>query len=322
MAKQIPELDIIPTPTAGQESIIETVVARHDTYTTSRMTLAQIFTLGSISGAIKSVLDTLSSSIASLVATKLNKAGETRTWLTANRAVIIDETGVETFITGTSAQVIGFDGSGKPVAVTPSVDIWGLTSKTTPVGADQLLLSDSEAGGVNKKISLKDSVIIADQVSQSTFSSENDLFIVKQASGGLRKMTVADIRRALINSWFETSITTLVATSSSSVGAGVWTYSSSLATGSSGWWLISAVFRVLEASSNYPDFKIQTSPDNSNWTDIWVGWFIGGEGGSQTNVQTASCIFSAAYVRIGVSLRFAAWSWYKMYGQATVNLTK
>jgi hypothetical protein len=59
MSKQIPELDIIATPTAGQESLIETVVARHDTYATSRMTLAQIFTLGSISGSIKVALDAL-----------------------------------------------------------------------------------------------------------------------------------------------------------------------------------------------------------------------------------------------------------------------
>jgi len=63
MSKQIPELDIIATPTAGQESIIETVVARHDTYETSRMTLAQIFTLGSISGAIKVALDALTTAI-------------------------------------------------------------------------------------------------------------------------------------------------------------------------------------------------------------------------------------------------------------------
>jgi len=81
MSKQIPELTIIPTPTAGQESIIETVVARHDTYATSRMTLAQIFSLGAISGAIKSALDTLSgliagntSSINTLSSTKLNIA--------------------------------------------------------------------------------------------------------------------------------------------------------------------------------------------------------------------------------------------------------
>jgi len=65
MSKQIPELDIIATPTAGQESIIETVVARHDTYATSRMTLAQIFTLGSISGAIKSALDAKQASLVS-----------------------------------------------------------------------------------------------------------------------------------------------------------------------------------------------------------------------------------------------------------------
>ena len=78
---QIPEIPLITTPTAGQESIIEAVVARHDTYATSRMTLAQIFTLGSISGAIKSALDTLSgliagntSSINTLSSTKLNIA--------------------------------------------------------------------------------------------------------------------------------------------------------------------------------------------------------------------------------------------------------
>jgi len=79
--RKIPDITIIPTPTAGQESIIETVVARHDTYATSRMTLDQIFTLGSISGAIKSALDTLSglisgntSSINTLSSTKLNIA--------------------------------------------------------------------------------------------------------------------------------------------------------------------------------------------------------------------------------------------------------
>ena len=65
MSKQIPELTIITTPTAGQESLIETVVARHDTYATSRMTLAQIFTLGSISGAIKSALDAKQASLVS-----------------------------------------------------------------------------------------------------------------------------------------------------------------------------------------------------------------------------------------------------------------
>ena len=86
MSKQIPELDIIATPTAGQESIIETVVARHDTYATSRMTLAQIFTLGSISGSIKVALDALSSLIATntsditnLGTTKLDKNAATRT---------------------------------------------------------------------------------------------------------------------------------------------------------------------------------------------------------------------------------------------------
>ena len=111
--KQIPELTIIPTPTAGQESLIETVVARHDTYATSRMTLAQIFTLGSISGAIKSALDTLSglisgntSSINSLSTNKLDKAGALRTGLTANRGIITDASGNEAYLTGTTVQVV------------------------------------------------------------------------------------------------------------------------------------------------------------------------------------------------------------------------
>ena len=160
MAKQIPELTIITTPTAGQESLIETVVARHDTYATSRMTLAQIFTLGSISGSIKSALDTLSgliswntSSINTLSSTKLNIAWGTRTGLTANRAIITDATGVETYLTGTTAQVIGFDGAGKPIAVTPSMDIQGLSIKNTPITADRIPIYDSESGLPNKNFS-------------------------------------------------------------------------------------------------------------------------------------------------------------------------
>jgi hypothetical protein len=159
MSKQIPELDIIATPTAGQESLIETVVARHDTYATSRMTLAQIFTLGSISGSIKVALDALSglisgntSSINTLSSTKLNIAWGTRTGLTAKAVVATDASGNEVLITGTLWQQIGFDVSNTPVAITPTVDVHGLTQKTTPIGADELLISDSEASFVNKSI--------------------------------------------------------------------------------------------------------------------------------------------------------------------------
>ena len=161
MSKQIPELTIITTPTAGQESLIETVVARHDTYETSRMTLAQIFTLGSISGSIKVALDALSSLIATntsditnLGTTKLDKNAATRTWLTANRAIITDGTGVETYLTGTTTQVIGFDGAGKPIAVAPSVDINGQTLKATPIGADEALIADSASSFAVKRITL------------------------------------------------------------------------------------------------------------------------------------------------------------------------
>jgi len=74
--------------------------------------------------------------------------------LTANRAIITDGTGVETYLTGTTTQVIGFDGAGKPIAVTPTVDINGLTQKTTPIGADEVLISDSEASWANKKVTI------------------------------------------------------------------------------------------------------------------------------------------------------------------------
>lgn len=79
--KKIPELTQIPTPTAGDESDIQTVVARQSTFGNFKMTLAQIFTLATTSGSIKTALDGLSSLIAgntssinTLSSAKLNKA--------------------------------------------------------------------------------------------------------------------------------------------------------------------------------------------------------------------------------------------------------
>lgn len=37
--------------------------------------------------------------------------------------------------------------------------------------------------------------------------------------------------------------------------------------------MISAFFRGYFGSSNYIDVSIQTSPDNSAWTDIWTDTF-------------------------------------------------
>ena len=71
--------------------------------------------------------------------------------MTANRAIITDGTGVETYLTGTTTQVIGFDGAGKPTAVTPTVDINGLTEKTSTIGATDMLMMYDVAGGANKK---------------------------------------------------------------------------------------------------------------------------------------------------------------------------
>jgi hypothetical protein len=158
MSKQIPELTIITTPTAGQESIIETVVARHDTYATSRMTLAQIFTLASISGSIKVALDALSglisgntTSINTLSSTKLNIAWGTRTGLTADKLLRSNHTGVEEWFSGTTVQVVWFDANGMPIPVTPTVDINGLTEKTSTIGATDMLMMYDVAGGANKK---------------------------------------------------------------------------------------------------------------------------------------------------------------------------
>lgn len=71
--------------------------------------------------------------------------------MTANRAIITDASGVETYLTGTTTQVIGFDGAGKPTAVTPTVDINGLTEKTSTIGATDMLMMYDVAGGANKK---------------------------------------------------------------------------------------------------------------------------------------------------------------------------
>ena len=71
--------------------------------------------------------------------------------MTANRAIITDASGVETYLTGTTTQVIGFDGAGKPIAVTPTPDINGLTEKTSTIGATDMLMMYDVAGGANKK---------------------------------------------------------------------------------------------------------------------------------------------------------------------------
>lgn len=82
-------------------------------------------------GQIKDVQDELSR----LEVDKLDN-GALRTGLTAKRVLVIDASGNETQLTGASGQVIGFDGSGTPVATTPSTDINGLTSATTIADAD------------------------------------------------------------------------------------------------------------------------------------------------------------------------------------------
>lgn len=111
--KQIPELSAITAPTAGQETDIETVVAKQSTYATYKMTLAQIFTLATVSGAIKTALDNLSTlisgnttSINNLSTNKLDKSGALRTGLTAKRVLIVDSSGNETYLSGTSPQQI------------------------------------------------------------------------------------------------------------------------------------------------------------------------------------------------------------------------
>ena len=169
---------------------------------------------------------------------------------------------------------------------------------------------------------LKDLVIIADQTAQSAFTGDTDLFVVKQASGGLRKMTVADIRRAFINAWFNTTWAKLTATSNSSITTNTWVYSTSYATGSNAGGMISAFFRSSFGSSNYVDVSIQTSPDNSTWSNIWTDTFNANDGYPIVNGRAIALVFSEAYVRIGVRSQTSSWSGYQIHGSATINLTK
>ena len=71
--------------------------------------------------------------------------------MTAKAVVTTDASGNEVMITGTVGQQIGFDGAGKPIAVTPTVDVNGLTEKTSTIGATDMILMYDVAGGANKK---------------------------------------------------------------------------------------------------------------------------------------------------------------------------
>lgn len=287
---------------------------------TSQQQVAQVFNTPAKTKISIVMTKGMIDDINSAIATKLAKT-ELRTGLGAKKVLTTDASWNEVEISWTTGQVIGFGASNIPQAMTPSVDIHSLTQKTTPIGADEAIIWDS-VSLTNQKALLKDLVIIADQTAQSSFSSDNDLFVVKQASGGLRKMTLADIRRALINSAFNTTGAKLIATSNSSVTTNTWTYSSSYATGSNAWGMISAFFRSSFSSSNFIDVSIQTSPDNSAWTDVWTDTFNANDGYPIVNGRAIAMVFNAAYVRIWVRSQTSSWSGYQIHGSATVNLTK
>ena len=178
------------------------------------MTLAQIFTLGSISGAIKSALDTLSgliagntSSINTLSSTKLNIAWGTRTWLTAKAVVTTDASGNEVMITGTVGQQIGFDGTNTPVALTPTVNITGLSTATTVLDTDEYIQYNQTAVA-NRKVTGKTMRKVAKKLwgtgadgaingaSSITIAGSNNTYIQKNytswaaASGGTKTLSI------------------------------------------------------------------------------------------------------------------------------------
>lgn len=140
--KKIPQLTAIPTPTAWQESDIETVVAKESTYANYKMTLSQIFTLATVSGSIKTALDALSaliatntSNISTLSTTKLNVVGGTRTGLTADRVLITNASGVETYMSPWSDTEFIWFTSGVPTKKVPDARIAGeirMWSTNTP----------------------------------------------------------------------------------------------------------------------------------------------------------------------------------------------
>lgn len=102
----------------------------------------------------KGILDDINTSISGIQANKLAKT-ELRSWLGVKKVLITDASGNEVEISWTSWQVLWFGAGNVPQAVSPSVDIGWLTEKTTPIGNDKTIISDSEASGVNKQITLK-----------------------------------------------------------------------------------------------------------------------------------------------------------------------
>lgn len=59
--------------------------------------------------------------------------------MTAKAVVTTDASGNEVMITGTVGQQIGFDGTNTPVALTPTVNITGLSTATTVLDTDEYI---------------------------------------------------------------------------------------------------------------------------------------------------------------------------------------
>lgn len=103
----------------------------------------------------KGMIDDINSSVSALTTNKLNANGWYRTGLGAKKVLVTDASGNEVEVSWTTGQVLGFGASNVPQAMSPSVDIHGTTQKTTPIGADELVVSDSEELFVNKRITIQ-----------------------------------------------------------------------------------------------------------------------------------------------------------------------
>lgn len=99
-------------------------------------------------------MDDVQEEVARLETDKLDKAGGAlRTGMTAKRVLVTDASGNEIELAGTSGQVVGFDDSNAPAAVTPTLDINGLAESTSFADADAYVKYDSGAAA-NRKSSL------------------------------------------------------------------------------------------------------------------------------------------------------------------------
>lgn len=93
-----------------------------------------------------------------------------RKGMVAKRVLVVDSSGNETELSGTEGQAVVFDASGNPVAMTPTVDMHGLSAVTSTSNASEVIVYDN-AAAANRKMALSD---FAPEMVESLFGDGSD----------------------------------------------------------------------------------------------------------------------------------------------------